>query len=169
MALTDIFFYIFAALTLLFGFLVVANPFSRNPVTSAMFLVMTMAMLAGLFVTLHAFFIAAVQILVYAGAVMVLFLFVIMLLDLKEEERRKFNAFGIGAGVIAVGGIAAILIFKVIRPSGIGQDKTPQLAGDTVSLGRQLFTNYLLPFEIVSVLLLVAMVGVILLSKKELK
>ena len=72
----DLFFYIFAALTLLFGSLVVANPFSRNPVTSAMFLIMTMAMLAGLFVTLHAFFIAAVQILVYAGAVMVLFLFV---------------------------------------------------------------------------------------------
>jgi NADH-quinone oxidoreductase subunit J len=164
----EIFFYIFAALTLLFGFLVVANPFSRNPVTSAMFLVMTMAMLAGLFVTLHAFFIAAVQILVYAGAVMVLFLFVIMLLDLKEEERRKFNAFGIGAGVIAVGGIAAILV-KTIWFSGVGANKTATLEGSTVALGRQLFTNYLLPFEIVSVLLLVAMVGVILLSKKELK
>src|SRR4026209_717404 len=118
----EIFFYIFAALTLLFGFLVIANPFSRSPVTSAMFLVMTMAALAGLFVTLHAFFIAAVQILVYAGAVMVLFLFVIMLLDLKEEERRKFNAFGIGAGVIAVGGIAAIL-YWTIRNSGIGANK----------------------------------------------
>ena len=164
----EIFFYIFAALTLLFGFLVVANPFSRNPVTSAMFLVMTMAMLAGLFVTLHAFFIAAVQILVYAGAVMVLFLFVIMLLDLKEEERRKFNAFGISAGIIAVGSIAAILV-KTIFFSRVGQGKNPQIAGDTLSLGRQLFTNYLLPFEIVSVLLLVAMVGVILLSKKEIK
>lgn len=164
----EIFFYIFAALTLLFGFLVVANPFSRNPVTSAMFLVMTMATLAGLFVTLHAFFIAAVQILVYAGAVMVLFLFVIMLLDLKEEERRKFNAFGIGAGVIAVGGIAAILV-KTIWFSGIGRDKAGQIEGSTIALGAQLFTNYLLPFEIVSVLLLVAMVGAILLSKKELK
>ncbi len=81
----DAFFYLFSALTLLCGFLVVANPFSRNPVTSAMFLIVMMACLAGLFVTLHAFFIAAVQILVYAGAVMVLFLFVIMLLDLKEE------------------------------------------------------------------------------------
>jgi NADH-quinone oxidoreductase subunit J len=164
----DIFFYIFAALTLLFGFLVVANPFSRNPVTSAMFLVMTMAALAGLFVTLHAFFIAAVQILVYAGAVMVLFLFVIMLLDLKEEERRKFNAFGIGAGLIAVGGIAAILL-KSVWFSGVGQNKSAAVEGSTVALGRELFTKYLLPFEIVSVLLLVAMVGVILLSKKELK
>jgi NADH-quinone oxidoreductase subunit J len=164
----EIFFYLFAALTLLCGFLVVANPFSRSPVTSAMFLVMTMAMLAGLFVTLHAFFIAAVQILVYAGAVMVLFVFVIMLLDLKEEERRKFNAFGIGAGLIAVGGIGVILV-KTIWFSGVGQNKSATIEGSTVVLGRQLFTNYLLPFEIVSVLLLVAMVGVILLSKKELK
>src|SRR5918912_3116114 len=98
----EILFFIFAGLTLLFGFLVVANPFSRNPVTSAMFLVMTMAALAGLFVTLHAFFIAAVQILVYAGAVMVLFLFVIMLLDLKEEERRNIRVFGLAAGTISV-------------------------------------------------------------------
>jgi NADH-quinone oxidoreductase subunit J len=164
----DAFFYIFAALTLLCGFLVVANPFSRNPVTSAMFLIVMMACLAGLFVTLHAFFIAAVQILVYAGAVMVLFLFVIMLLDLKEETRRKFNAFGIAAGIIAVGGIAAILV-RTIWFSGVGANKQPVLEGSTVALGRELFTNYLLPFEIVSVLLLVAMVGVILLSKKELK
>lgn len=164
----DIFFYIFAALTLLFGLMVVANPFSRNPVTSAMFLVLTMGALAGLFVTLHAFFIAAVQILVYAGAVMVLFLFVIMLLDIKEEERRRFNAFGIGAGLVAVGAIAGILI-KTIWFSGIGTGKTPTLEGATKNLGTELFTNYLLPFEIVSVLLLVAMVGVILLSKKELK
>jgi NADH-quinone oxidoreductase subunit J len=166
----DAFFYIFAALTLLFGFLVVANPFSRNPVNSAMFLVLTMGALAGLFVTLQAYFIAAVQILVYAGAVMVLFLFVIMLLNLKEEERRKFNAFGIGAGVVAVGGIGSILV-KTIWFSGVGQGKAaqPHFPGDTISLGKLLFSNYLLPFEIVSVLLLVAMVGVILLSKKELK
>ena len=78
--------------------LVVANPFSRNPVTSAMFLVLTIISMAGLFVLLHAFFLAAVQILVYAGAVMVLFLFVIMLLDLKEEERRKIKYFTAVAG-----------------------------------------------------------------------
>src|SRR6185503_13216147 len=106
----DAFFYLFAALTLLCGFLVVANPFSRSPVTSAMFLVAMMACLAGLFVTLHAFFIAAVQILVYAGAVMVLFLFVIMLLDLKEEERRKINKFGWATGLISVGAILTIFL-----------------------------------------------------------
>src|SRR5687767_323184 len=161
----DIAFYAFAFLTLLCGVLVILN---RNPVTSAMCLVLTIVSMAGLFVLLRAFFIAAVQILVYAGAVMVLFLFVIMLLDLKEEERRRFNTFGIGAGVIAVGGIAALLV-KTIWFSAAGQNKTATIEGGTVALGRQLFTHYLLPFEIVSILLLVAMVGVILLSKKELK
>src|SRR5215510_12754109 len=106
----DLLFYFFTALTLLCGFLVVANPFSRSPVTSAMFLVLTIVSMAGLFVLLHAFFLAAVQVLVYAGAVMVLFLFVIMLLDLKEEQRRKLNRFGIVAGLVSVGAIAAIFV-----------------------------------------------------------
>src|SRR5438105_11196618 len=97
----DVLFYIFAALTLVCGFMVIANPFSLNPVTSAMFLVLTIGSLAGLFVLLHAFFLAAVQVLVYAGAVMVLFLFVIMLLDLKTEERQKFKWFSVTTGIIA--------------------------------------------------------------------
>src|SRR5207244_11330792 len=109
----DLFFYLFAFLTLLCAFLVVANPFSRDPVTSAMFLVLTIVSMAGLFVLLHAFFLAAVQILVYAGAVMVLFLFVIMLLDLKAEQRRKANKFGIITGVISVGAITAIFIKSI--------------------------------------------------------
>jgi len=165
----DIFFYLFAFLTLLCAFLVVANPFSRNPVTSAMFLVLTIVSMAGLFVLLHAFFLAAVQVLVYAGAVIVLFLFVIMLLDLKEEQRRKINRLGIGASVISVGAIAAIFI-KILAVSPSDASLTsPTLEGATQPLGRMLFTAYLLPFEILSVLLLVAMVGVILLSKKDLK
>src|SRR5216117_1875356 len=101
--MNDILFYVFAFLTLVCGFLVIANPFSRNPVTSAMFLVLAIASLAGLFVLLHAYFLAAVQILVYAGAVIVLFLFVIMLLDLKEEERRSIKKFGLVAGLASVG------------------------------------------------------------------
>jgi len=164
----DAFFYLFAALTLLCGFLVVANPFSRNPVTSAMFLVLTIVSLAGLFVLLHAFFLAAVQILVYAGAVMVLFLFVIMLLDIKDEVRRHFQVFGIVTGAISVGALAALSIYSIVT-SGLGQGLTPQAEGGTLTLGRMLFTQYLLPFEIVSILLLVAMVGVILLSKKDLR
>ena len=100
----DILFYIFAFLTLLCGFLVVANPFSRNPVTSAMFLVLTIVSMAGLFVLLHAFFLAAVQILVYAGAVIVLFLFVIMLLNVggSVPVLRRWPAWLVGLGVSAV-------------------------------------------------------------------
>src|SRR5471032_842470 len=109
-AVPDVLFYVFAALTLLCAILVVANPFSRNPVTSAMFLVLTIISMSGLFLLLHAFFLAAVQILVYAGAVMVLFLFVIMLLDLKEEQRRKIKFFGLAAGLVSVGTIVAIFL-----------------------------------------------------------
>src|SRR5258707_15506213 len=106
--MSDSLFYILAFLTLVFGFLVVANPFSRNPVTSAMFLVLTLGSLAGLFVLLHAFFLAAVQVLVYAGAVMVLFLFVIMLLDLRAEERRKVKKLAAAAGIVCAGALLAI-------------------------------------------------------------
>ena len=166
-ALTDVLFYVFAALTLLCGILVIVNPFSRNPVTSAMFLVLTIISMSGLFVLLHAFFLAAVQIIVYAGAVLVLFVFVIMLLDLKEEQRRKIKFFGFIMGVVAVGLILSTFVKSMasVTPSS----DNPKLEGDTVSLGHLLFTNYTLPFEVVSVLLLVAMIGVILLSKKKLE
>jgi NADH-quinone oxidoreductase subunit J len=165
-----ILFYLFAALALVCAFLVVANPFSRNPVTSAMFLVLTIVWLAGLYVLLHAYFLAAVQILVYAGAVMVLFLFVIMLLDLKEEERRKLQRVRVGLSVVLVTAIAAVAL-RAISASSPGKGLEPMLEGDTHALGRALFSQpqFLLPFEVMSVLLLVAMVGVVLLSKKDLK
>jgi NADH-quinone oxidoreductase subunit J len=164
----DILFFTFAFLTLVCGFLVVANPFSMNPVTSAMFLVLTIASLAGLFVLLHAFFLAAVQVLVYAGAVMVLFLFVIMLLDLRAEERRKLKLFSVITGLVAVGSILAIFMAALLH-SPVAGASVPPPNGGTIQLGRELFTHFLLPFEIVSLLLLVAMVGVVLLSKKDLK
>ena len=166
-AAEDVLFYVFTALTLLCAVLVIANPFSRNPVTSAMFLVLTIISMSGLFLLLHAFFLAAVQILVYAGAVMVLFLFVIMLLDLKEEAQRKIKFFGLAAGLVSVGAIVAIF-FKALASAKPGVD-APKLEGETYALGKLLFTQYTLPFEIVSVLLLVAMIGVILLSKKKLE
>ena len=165
-------FYILAASTLICGFLVIANPFSRNPVTSAMFLVLTIASLAGLFVLLHAFFLAAVQVLVYAGAVIVLFLFVIMLLDVKVEEQRKITS--LGGKVVLIGGPLCVLVLAAfflvsLATAPLGVEETPTLEGATIPLGKALFTDYLLPFEVVSVLLLVAMIGVVLLSKKELR
>jgi NADH-quinone oxidoreductase subunit J len=166
--LADILFYVFAVLTVVFGCLVVLNPFSRNPVTAVMFLVLTIASLAGLFVLLHAFFLAAVQVLVYAGAVMVLFLFVIMLLDLKAEERERLKAYSLAAGFVAVGAIFIIFLRELAAAPHPGP-AGPAPDGGTGPLGTLLFTQYLLPFEIVSVLLLVAMIGVVLLSKKDLR
>jgi len=98
---------------------------------------------------------------------MVLFLFVIMLLDLKEEERRKLRKFTVGLGAVAVAAIAGILLKATLSAVPMAGDKLAE--GNTKPLGTILFTQYLLPFEILSILLLVAMVGVILLSKKELK
>ena len=163
----SVFFYLFAFLTLLCGVLVIANPFTRNPITSAMFLVLTIVSMAGLFIQLHAFFLAAVQILVYAGAVMVLFVFVIMLLDLKVEERRKIKATMAILGTVAVGMIAVAMIFT-IQQSKLSL-ATPEVEGSTLLLGQKLFTQFTVPFEILSLLLLVAMIGTVLLSKKDLK
>ena len=167
--ISDALFFVFAGLTLICGLLTVANPFSRNPITSAIFLVLTILSLAGLFVLLHAFFLAAIQVLIYAGAVMVLFLFVIMLLDLPEEERRKFKSF---ISLVAFGGVALIvglmirIFVKVPLPALVMR---PPVDGGAAPLGRLLFSDFLLPFEMMSVVLLVAMVGVILLSKREIK
>lgn len=173
-------FNIFAGLTVLSALLVVANPFSRNPVTSALFLVTTMISISGLFVLLGAYFLAAVQILVYAGAVMVLFLFVIMLLDLREAARRKLNLVSLAMGIMAVG--ALFLVYKSSIESRYGEapqqhevaadtgQAEAKAVGSTRALGQALFSGdkgFILPFEIVSILLLVAMVGVILLSRKE--
>src|SRR5512143_2601411 len=131
--MSDILFYIFAFLTLVCGFLVIANPFSRNPVTSAMFLVLTIASLAGLFVLLQAFFLAAVQILVYAGAVMVLFLFVVMLLNVREEERRPFRKLFLGLGLVVAVAVGAALFKAGMAPLGVAAK--PPLEGDTLALG----------------------------------
>src|SRR5687768_6503734 len=133
----DIAFYAFSLLTLLCGVLVITN---RNPVTSAMFLVLTIVCMAGLFVLLRAFFLAAVQILVYAGAVMVLFLFVIMLLDLKEETRRKIKKFSLALGAMAVAAVG-FLLMRTIWFSGVGRAAQPQLEGGTRPLGTALFRD----------------------------
>ena len=157
-------FYIFSGAMIFFSLLTITR---RNPVDSAMCLILVFFFMAGLFVLLHAYFLAAVQVLVYAGAVMVLFLFVIMLLNLPAEEKRRLHWFGALAVLLA----APLLILEfvaVLRRSDLAQIRSPiQLEGLTESVGRLLFSQYLLPFEITSILLLVAMIGVVVLSKKE--
>jgi NADH-quinone oxidoreductase subunit J len=165
----DLLFYLFAGLTLLCALLVVANPFSRNPVTSVMFLVLTIASLAGIFILLDAYFLAAVQVLVYAGAVIVLFLFVIMLLNVKEEQRRRVRKFGLITGLISVAAISGMFARTFFKAQLHNPPPAAVVRGGTRALGELLFSQYLLPFEVVSILLLVAMIGTILLSKRNLE
>jgi NADH-quinone oxidoreductase subunit J len=160
-------FWIFAVLTVIFGAAVILN---RNPVASALCLVVSFLGLSALFMSLDAFFIGIVQVLVYAGAVMVLFLFIIMLLDIRVEERRRINwlaAMG-GAGVSV---ILLIQICVVIKHFQSARHIFPPLATPTTddvwNIGRLLFTNYNLPFQIIGVLVLVATIGVVLLGRRE--
>lgn len=151
-----------------FAVAVVAN---RNPVASALSLAVSFLGLSALFVMLDAFFIGVIQILVYAGAVMVLFLFIIMLLDLKAEERRKWNWAAIAGGGFVVVVFLVQLVF-VLHHFVPGKKPLPPLAGpvdDVRAVGMTLFTQYNLPLQIVGVLVLVATVGVVVLSKRELK
>ena len=161
-------FWAFAALMLAFGLGVI---FLRNPVSSAMCLVVSFLGLAALFFLLDAYFIGIIQVLVYAGAVMVLFLFIIMLLDLKAEKRRKINTPALVGGGLVIVAFVAILA-QVICSLGVFKVAKPALAGtvnDVQSVGVKLFTDFNLPFQIIGVLLLVATIGVVVLSRKELK
>jgi NADH-quinone oxidoreductase subunit J len=162
-------FWIFSLLMLLSAMGVV---FFRNPVSSAMSLVLSFIALAAVFVTLDAFFIAVVQVLVYAGAVMVLFLFIIMLLDLREEKRRRVRLSAWLGGGLVVGGFISALLKVVLSLPALFVEKpalSHPLANDIEQVGYNLFRNFNLPFQVIGVLLLVATVGVVLLSKKELK
>ena len=151
-----------------FGCLVALH---RSPVASALSLVVSFLGLAALFVLLDAYFIAVIQVLVYAGAVMVLFLFIIMLLDLKAERRRKLNLMAFTGGILVTTAFVYELI-QVLRRFPAGDSAFPTLDGridDVRSIGTILFTSYNLPFQVVGVLVLVATIGVVVLSKRELK
>lgn len=167
-------FWFFAILMLGFGVAVVAN---RNPVASALCLVVCFLGLASLFIGLDAYFIGIIQILVYAGAVMVLFLFIIMLLDLKAEQRRKINAVALaGGGLVSVAFMFQIAAVLRAFPEGkkpfppLNLDNLPNHRLDDVRLvGDALFSIHNLPFQVVGALILVATIGVVILSKRELK
>ena len=144
----------------------------RNPVNSAMSLVFSFLALAGLYITLDAFFIGIIQVLVYAGAVMVLFLFIIMLLDLKAEARRTLNLAATAGGVAVLGGFA-LLIVQVVKSLPASAQPFPALpasaASDVAGVGTALFSGFNLPFQVIGVLLLVATIGVVVLSRRELR
>jgi NADH-quinone oxidoreductase subunit J len=167
--MSPILFWFFAALMLGFGTSVILN---RNPVASALCLVGSFLCLAALFVGLDAFFIGVIQVLVYAGAVMVLFLFIIMLLDLKEERRRRFNQWVFLGGTVVSLAFASQLVWVLAHFSN-GSLAFPSIRAthidDVRFVGNTLFTHFNLPLQLIGTLVLVATVGVVVLSRRELK
>jgi NADH-quinone oxidoreductase subunit J len=168
LALDHLFFFYFAGVIVLTAILVVAF---RNPVYSALSLLILFFHVAGLYVTLHAEFLAAVQIIVYAGAILVLYLFVVMLLNVKREERYHDQ--------VQLGGLLGLTIFTELlllfiqrsgqaAPPEAASAGNPDAAGNTESIGEILYSTYLFPFEVASLILLVAMIGAIVLAKRDL-
>lgn len=168
MTLEEILFYFFAAGGILSALLVVTR---RNPIISAIYLIVNFFCLAGMYLTLHAQFIAVIQILVYAGAIMVLFVFVIMLLNLGDERRLRdgFTWKKVVAGSLGLG-VLMELIYIFIMQTGtpaIEMERATNI-GTVEAVGQVLFTRFLFPFEVTSLLLTAAIVGAVILAKKKL-
>lgn len=163
----QLFFFYFALIIALSSVLVVAL---RNPIYSALSLLIMFFHVAGLYVTLHAEFLAAVQIIVYAGAILVLYLFVVMLLNLKQDDRyhRQWPmAALIGAALVIEAIMLTLLKGQAIPPMLTNQGTAVEGLGNTEALGDVLYSTYLFPFEVASLILLVAMIGAIVLAKKD--
>jgi NADH-quinone oxidoreductase subunit J len=163
-------FYTIAAFILGFAVLVVTT---RDTVHSVLFLVLDFLFVAALYVLLNAPFLAVIQILVYAGGIVVLYLFVVMLVNLKrppeahqDPHRRTSLGFGLAAAVLLE--LGAIAVYGYARPAVAPPPTAMPVAGNTEQVGWLLYTSYLIPFEIASMLLLVAMIGAIILAKREL-
>ncbi len=143
---------------------------NKRPVSAAMSLIVTMFCLAGLYVLLDAHLIAALQIIVYAGAIMVLFLFVIMLLNIQEKEGRLGGHTILMQFVaVVVLGLLFLSMVNLVKVDGavFALGEGANLFGTTKAVGMMIFTDYLLPFEIASVLLLAAIVGAVILAKRR--
>jgi NADH-quinone oxidoreductase subunit J len=168
-----ILFYLFAAVAVLASLLVIAQ---RNPIYSVLFLIASFGALSGLYVLLEAPFVAVIQIIVYAGAIMVLFLFVVMLLNAPHEDTEEDLERGVrppSAGRVRVFGalLAIVLVGELIWVVLASRRAPIAIAGEGVSsvrvIGRTLFTDYAFPFEVTSVLILVALVGAVVLARRE--
>jgi len=163
--MTQILFFYFAGVIVITSFLVIAL---RNPVYSALSLLIMFFHVAGLYVLLNAEFIAVIQIIVYAGAILVLYLFVVMLLNIKREERYQHQfLIGLFMGLLILAELLLILTRSVFSES-LGQYTVERIntLGSTQAVGQALYTVYLFPFEVASFILLVAMIGAIVLAKR---
>ena len=161
-----IIFYILAAITLSTAFLTI---YSRNPIHSAIYLVICFFSIAGHYLLFNAQFLAIVHVIVYSGAIMVLFLFTIMLMNLnREDEVHKPRITRLGAIVVfCLMSLVLIAIFMNSKPIVGEYDTTGNDFQSIKVLGKVLLNEYMVPFEFASILLLVAMIGAVLLSKKE--
>ncbi len=140
---------------------------SRNPVNSVMFLILTFFSISGHYILMNAQFLAIVNIIVYAGAIMVLFLFVIMLMNLNADVEPQKGQLVQFAGVISGGVLFLVLLAGIKTASPVAIDKASIDIGLISNLGKVLFKDYVLPFEISSVLFLSAMIGAVVIGKKE--
>ncbi len=163
--MSSFFFYYFAAVVIAASFLTVTL---RNPVHCGLALLAVLLHMAGFFVLLNAEFLAAVQVIVYAGAILVLFLFVVMLLNIKTDERYLHHRFAV-AVLLILGICGEVLIMLLMSPYGgrTGEATVEKVLsiGQTHAIGITLFNDYLLPFEIIAVFLLGAIIGAIVLTK----
>lgn len=144
--------------------------FAKNPIYSILSLIITMFSIAGLYILLNAQFLGIVQIIVYAGAIMVLFLYILMMLNLnKADEGKKQNTLkfiGVfSAGILFIGMLGA---FRGLKQNIIAEDNIDYSVGLTKNLGKILFNEYVLPFELASILILAGIVGAVLIGKKDL-
>ncbi len=140
---------------------------SRNPVNSVMFLIMTFFAVSGHYLLMNAQFLSIVNIIVYAGAIMVLFLFVIMLMNLNADVEPQKGQLVQLAGVISGGVLFLVILAAIKTAQPVPVEKTANDLGLISNLGKVLFTKYVLPFEISSVLFLSAMIGAVVIGKKE--
>lgn len=164
-----IMFLVLALTALVGGILVITR---RNPVYSVLWLVLTFFAFAGMYVLLGAYFLAVIQIIVYAGAIMVLFLFVVMMLNLREPEKlEQRKPIMITAGVVVGGGIGLVLLSYLARARTMidlaQADEMSYAIGSARWLGKELFTNYVITVEIAGVLLLAGVIGAVALAKKD--
>jgi NADH-quinone oxidoreductase subunit J len=163
----QIVFYLLAAVSAASAVLMILQ---RNPVNSALFLILNFFCLGGLYLTLHAQFIAMVQVLVYAGAIMVLFVFVIMLLNLGDGRKLK-ESLGWKAyvAIALTAGLLLELLYIFVPATETISSQSPNAAemGTVEYVGKVLFTKFLFPFEVTSLLLLAAIVGAVILAKKS--
>jgi NADH-quinone oxidoreductase subunit J len=168
-------FYFLAACIVGFGVMVIT---AKNPVHSVVFLVLNFLAIAVMYVVLGAEFLAVIQVLVYAGGIVVLYLFVVMLVNIKRgseahADPQRQSGIGVALAAAVLAEVTAILVYTGSSPSAFGKPVVaaataalPAISGNTEQVGWALYTDYLVPFELASMLLLAAMVGAILFARK---